>query len=183
MHTVFIVLNMLCPWQTTADFSVCYCLDAVPTLFLSRRQTNWILTFIYLLRVNLFVWEICRTPKEMLHHLVLILLSSGITDLMHSDSPFRAIGSHCSKLLPHGHAEVCKLRTPNPGWPFYETPQHTNKTSCPYRSPQIITTAWGAQKAPAAHRRTHFTPGGQCPLPKGSEIPRRFLREEIQARC
>lgn len=105
------ILYLLC-WTLLTDdcrflylwLSGCCCY----TVFESRRQTNWILTFIYLLRANLFVWEICRTPKEMLHCLVLILLSSRITDLMHSDSP---LGAPCWAAAWHAGV-LCSMRPP-----------------------------------------------------------------------
>lgn len=105
----------------------------------------------------------------MLHRVMLILLSSWITDLMHNDSPFRAIVSHCGNLLSHVRAEVHALCTPNSLCPPYKNPQ---EQAVPVqRHPQIVPAAEIAWKALIACRRMHFTLGEQRPLPKGSQNP------------
>lgn len=116
----------------------------------------------------------------MLHHVTLVLLSSWIIDLMHSDSPFRAIVSPCGNLLSHLQTEVHNLGTPKPLCPPYEEPQE--QAVLVQRYPQIVSTAEIAQKALIACRMVHFTPREQPPLPKGSEKPARSS-EEIQASC
>lgn len=108
----------------------------------------------------------------MLHRVMLILLSSRITDLTHNDSPFRAIVSHCGNLLSHVRAEVHNLCAPNPLCPATRPPQ---KQAVPVqRHPQIVPTAERARKALIACRRMRFTQESSTLCPKALQNPRDF---------
>lgn len=108
----------------------------------------------------------------MLHRVMLILLSSRITDLTHNDSPFRAIVSHCGNLLPHVRAEVHDLCTPNPLCPPTRPPQ--NQAVPAQRHPQFAPAAERARKALIACRRMHFSQESSILCLKALQNPRGF---------
>lgn len=123
VHTVFIVLNTLCPWQAIRFLSVLIVWALLLHQLLRFRDKPiefWhlfiFLEWIFLSGKYVGFLKRCYT--------ILILLSSWISDQTHNDSPFRATGSHgdilCLKANPWGFQKEFR---PAVSWGSADAPQ------------------------------------------------------------